>query len=136
MTGVHVRVDVGGEQYALPVQRVKEVVELGELTPVPGTSQTVLGLRNLAGEIVPAFDLARMLGVDAQQGPARLVVVEHEGRRAGLAVSRVLDVSTLAGELEEHESPRLAASTVVEDAMVGVLDLDVVLGEISAEAAA
>jgi purine-binding chemotaxis protein CheW len=132
MTGVHVRVDVGGEQYALPVEHVKEVVEIGELTPIPGASESVLGLRNLAGDIVPVFDLARLLGI-SQQAPGRVVVVEHDGRPAGLAVQGVLDVGALAGELEEHESPYLAASTFVGDAIVGVLDLDLLLEQLVAD---
>jgi purine-binding chemotaxis protein CheW len=132
MTGVHVRVDVAGEQYALPVEHVKEVVETGELAPVPGAPDSVLGLRNLAGDIVPALDLAAMLGIQRQASPARLVIVERDGRPAGLAVNKVLDVGHLAGESHEHESPYLAASVLVGDAMVGVLDLDALLEKLSA----
>jgi purine-binding chemotaxis protein CheW len=127
MTDVHVRVGVGGEQYAMPVRHVNEVVEVGELTPVPGTPDSLLGLRNLGGEIVPALDLARILQIEHDGRPGRLVVVEHGGRRTAFAVDEVIDVGRLAGEMEEHESPYLLASTVIDDAMVGVLSLDVLL---------
>lgn len=135
MTGVHVRVDVGGEQYALPVERVQEVVEVGQLTPVPGTPEGVIGLRNLGGDIVPAVDLARILGVERERAPGRLVVVERTAGRTALAVDAVIDVGQLPGELAEHDSPYLLASTVIDGTMVGLLDLDVVLDSSSQEAA-
>jgi purine-binding chemotaxis protein CheW len=131
MTGVHVRVGVGVEQYALPVEHVREVVEVGDVTPVPGTADGVIGLRNLGGEIVPALDLAQVLHVANDGSPRRLVVVEHRGRRTALAVNEVIDVGPIAGELETHESPHLRASAVVDGEMVGVLDLDVVLADAS-----
>jgi purine-binding chemotaxis protein CheW len=129
MAGVHVRVGVGGEQYALPVEHVREVVEVGDVTPVPGAADGVIGLRNLSGEIVSAVDLARVLHVANDGSPKRLVVVERRGRRTALAVNEVIDVGPIAGNLETHESPQLLASAVVDGEMVGVLDLDVVLAD-------
>jgi chemotaxis signal transduction protein len=120
--GVHVRVRVGGEHYALPVEHVHEVVELGELTPVPGSDSSMLGLRNLGGEILPVFDLASILEIHADGRPERLLVVEHGVRRAAFAVDDVLDVGELTGKPEESESPHLRASTVTGGKLVGVLD--------------
>jgi len=131
MNPVHVRVGVGGEQYAMPVEHVNEVVEVGEVTPIPGTSDSVLGLRNLGGEIVPALDLATILQIECDGRPERLVVVEHGGRRTAFAVDEVIDVGRLAGAMEEHESPYLLASTVIDGAIVGVLALDVLLEQAS-----
>ncbi len=78
------RVRVGGEQYALPVEHVHEVVDLGELTPVPGSADSVLGLLNLDGEIVPTFDLARILQIerDGQSSAS----ARHRVRRAARGV--------------------------------------------------
>jgi purine-binding chemotaxis protein CheW len=133
VSGVHVRVEVGGEQYALPVEHVREVVEAGELTPVPGTADNVIGLHNLAGEIVPALDLAAMVGATAGKGARRLIVVERAGRPLALAVDQVLDVGSLGEGMEEHESPYLLASTIQDEAMVGVLDLEALLADVPGE---
>jgi purine-binding chemotaxis protein CheW len=136
-------VRVGAEQYALPVEYVDEVVDLGELTPVPGAADSVLGLLNLNGEIVPAFDLSKILRIErhghrseldrSKIGRSRLLVTECDGQRAALAVDEVIDVGPLAGTLQESESQHLLASTVIDRTMVGVLAVDVLFDSLASE---
>ncbi len=121
MDTVHVRVRVGGEQYALAVEHVNEIVDVGEITPVPGSPEPTLGLRNHNGEIIPAFDLARILQIERDGDPQRLLVSECDGRRAAFAVNDVIDVGPLTGTMQESESGYLLASTVLDGEMVGVL---------------
>jgi len=128
-TGVHVRVRVAGEQYALPVEHVQEVVDLDELTPVPGAAESLLGLLNLGGEIVPAFDLAKILGIEpgghrAEIGRRRLLVAECGGQRAAFAVDDVLDVGPLASAMQESDARYLLASTVLDGELVGMLAVE------------
>ena|SRR5438132_1502846 len=135
MTDVHVRVAVGQEHYALPVEHVEQVVELGELTPVPGAGEHVLGLRNLSGEIVPAVDLGTILHVAPERAAERLLIVEHGGRRTAVAVNEVLDVGHLTGKMDEHESPYLLATTLVDGTLVGVLAVEHLLQDAAQERA-
>jgi chemotaxis signal transduction protein len=122
---------VGAEQYALPVEYVHQVVDLGGLTPVPGSPDTVLGLRNLNGEILPAFDLARILQIERDGRAPRLLVTECHGQRAAFAVDEVLDVGPLAGTMQESESPHLLASTILDGALVGMLAVDALFDSIA-----
>jgi chemotaxis signal transduction protein len=131
VSAVQIRVRVGAEQYALPVEYVHQVVDLGELTPVPGSPDTVLGLRNCNGEIVPAFDLARILQIERDARPPRLLVTECHGQRAAFAVDEVLDVGPLAGTLQESGSPHLLGSTVLDGALVGVLAVEALFDSIT-----
>lgn len=101
MSGVRVRFRVGDERYALPVEDVLEVAEVGVLAPVPGAPESVLGVRNLHGQVLPVLDLAVVLGVEHEQA-SRLLIVEAESRRAGLAIDEVIDVAELPDE-EAHE---------------------------------
>jgi chemotaxis signal transduction protein len=126
-------VRVGAEQYALPVEYVHQVVDLGELTPVPGSGDIVLGLRNLNGEILPAFDLARILQIGRDGRAPRLLVTECHGQRVAFAVDEVLDVGPLVGTLQESESPHLLASTVLDGTLVGVLAVDALFDSIAPE---
>src|SRR4051812_40742463 len=48
---------LGGESYALEVARVREVLDVGSLTRVPGGSRSLRGLCNLRGHVVPVWDL-------------------------------------------------------------------------------
>nr|WP_282600185.1 chemotaxis protein CheW [Patulibacter sp. SYSU D01012] len=117
------RVRVGREHYALPIEAVREVELLGEPTPVPGAGPHVAGVRALRGELLPVLRLAGMLGV-AGDAPARIVVVEEGGRRAGLAVDAIDDIETVpAGELAPASSPLTSGALVGGEHLIGVLDV-------------
>jgi chemotaxis signal transduction protein len=122
MSGVHVRMRVGNELYALPVGNVLEIAELGELSPVPGTGEMVLGVRNLHGRVLPVFDLALVLGVPGDGQPTTLVVAEDQGRQAGLAIDEVTDVGELPETAAETGSEFLVGSTLDDGKLVGVID--------------
>jgi purine-binding chemotaxis protein CheW len=122
---VHVRFRVGSESFALPVTQVLEVADLGAVARVPGAPSSVLGVRNLRGQVLPVIDLAAVLGTS--HGEARgeqLVIAEDAGRRAGLAIDEVTDVGELPGPLQGADSPFLFGSTLAEGELVGVVDME------------
>jgi purine-binding chemotaxis protein CheW len=127
VASVHVRVRVAGEQYALPVEQVTEVVELEALTEVPGAPDSLLGLRNLRGEILPVIDLASVLGLHRDAQPARLVVATDGGRHAGFAIDEVLDVAALPETSPEHTLGYVRQTAVADGALLGVLDAGALL---------
>jgi purine-binding chemotaxis protein CheW len=132
---VSVTVALGDERYAIPVEHVREIGDLGDVTPVPGTGPAVLGVRNLHGRILPVFDLARVLDVHAETPRRRLVVAEVDGTSAGLAVDVVYDVCDLDTE-QGHPVGDLLSGTVVSDgALIGVVDAPRLLAELEERAA-
>src|SRR2546429_38607 len=70
MSPLHVRVRVSGEEYALPVDDVLEVADIGEIAAVPGATDAVLGVRNLRGHVLPVVELATVLGLPRGSGRA------------------------------------------------------------------
>jgi purine-binding chemotaxis protein CheW len=126
MSRVHVRVRIGPEDYALPVESVTEVAELGDVTPVPGAPAGVLGVRNLRGQVLPVIDMATVFGL-ASGSPGRLVVADLDGRRAGLAVDAVEGVEPVPDISEEAESKHLVGATLIDGSLVGVVDVKSVL---------
>jgi purine-binding chemotaxis protein CheW len=131
---VHVRVRIGPEDYALPVESVTEVAELGDVTPVPGAHAAVLGARNLHGQVLPVIDMAAVFGLSSGS-PNCLVVADHDGRRAGLAVDAVAGVGPLPDVSEEADSKHLVGATLIDASLVGVVDVRSVLDAVGAEAA-
>lgn len=130
MSGVHVRVSIAREHYALPVTRVLEVAELGDLTPVPGSPPEIIGVRNLRGRVIPVMTLATLL--DLPDGkPERIVVVELDERCAGLAVDAVVDVGGLPEASEQVESRYLTGAALVDGLLVGMLDADAILSSVA-----
>ena len=130
MSALFVRVRVAGEHYALPVERVLEVAEPGDLTPVPGSPPQIIGVCNLRGQIVPVVSMSKLLSL-TEEAPGRIVVAELGALRAGLAVEGVLDVSELSNASEPTESPYLSGAILTDGTLVGLLDLDAILSPAS-----
>jgi purine-binding chemotaxis protein CheW len=90
---------LGGEHYALEVARVQEVLDVAQMTHVPGSSPMLRGLFNLRGHVVPVWDLRAPFGLEPAPPTGRgqcVLMVEAAGgatsRVSGLLVDRVSDV--------------------------------------------
>lgn len=93
-----------GEDYGLPISKVREIISLPPVTRLPQTPPFVRGLVNVRGIIVPILDLARFFG----QEPAGatkdtcVVIVEmfSNGRERlfGLVADSVREVVELAND--------------------------------------
>jgi purine-binding chemotaxis protein CheW len=131
---VYVKVRVGSETYALPIESVLEVAELGDLTALPGAGAGVLGMRNFHGQVLPVFDLGHVFGGSRDAMPSRVVVADRSNCLAGLAVDEVTDVGSLPAERAEPESEYLTDAVLEDGALVGVVDLDRVFAALRSDA--
>jgi purine-binding chemotaxis protein CheW len=134
-SSVYVNVRVGGEAYALPIESVLEVAELGDLTTLPGAGTGVLGVTNFHGQVLPVFDLAHVLGSPTSDRPERVVIADHAGLLAGLAVDEIASVGSFDAELEATESDYLTSAALEDGRLVGVVDLDRVFAQLERAAA-
>jgi len=107
-----------GDPYALPVERVREIVRMRPITPVPRVPAPVRGVVSLRGEIVQVIDLRRRLGLPpADGGPsaqrARIVVLNSDdGQLTGLLVDRVSEVLRIDEEALRPPAGREADAVV------------------------
>jgi purine-binding chemotaxis protein CheW len=123
--------ELDGAPYALPVERVREIVRQKPITPVPRLPAEVLGVISLRGRVIQVIDLRRRLALAAgSAGRRSRIVVAHdgEGRVAGFLVDGVLEVATVA---EEAFCDAPAGSTGAVEGLcriggrfVSVVDLD------------
>ncbi len=82
---------VAGEEYALGILEVKEIVEFTTLTKIPSTPQAIRGVVNLRGRVVPVVDLAVRFGLAETQITKRACVVMVEAKWDGdLAIVGIL----------------------------------------------
>lgn len=88
------------EEYGIPVQRVREVIRVGDITRVPQAPEHVRGVTNLRGRILPVVELRSRLGLPAAEVTprSRIVVTEAHGRILGLLVDAVLEVTRIPAE--------------------------------------
>ncbi|HKU62071.1 MAG TPA: chemotaxis protein CheW [Gemmatimonadales bacterium] len=125
------------EAYGVPVQRVREVIRVGEITRVPQAPEHVRGVTNLRGRILPVVELRTRLGLTpASLTPrSRVVVTEAHGRILGLLVDAVLQVTRIPADtvqpppddIRTPEADWLAGVARRPDRLLILLDLDAVL---------
>jgi purine-binding chemotaxis protein CheW len=80
---------------AVDAARVRGIVPLAELTPVPSARQGVVGVVNFSGRPVVVVDLRMRLGfaAESQGAQQRIVVVEASGGHlAGFVADRVANI--------------------------------------------
>jgi purine-binding chemotaxis protein CheW len=91
---------MGGEEYAVMVNDVREVLKLRDLTAVPNTPEYILGVMSLRGTMLTVIDLGRRLGLapGVRDDRARIVVVGTDEEDVGLMVDRVTGVLKIMPE--------------------------------------
>ncbi len=81
---------LGRERYAVGLTHLRQVVPLADLTPLPGSSEGMLGVMNFRGEVGTVWDLARLLEIpQAKAAAPGHVLVMRTDREVGLRVDYV-----------------------------------------------
>jgi len=85
---------IGNETFGVRIASVREIVRVPEITAVPSAPETVEGVINLRGKIIPVMDLRKRFGhVDIQPDKKnRILVVELDNKLVGLIVNAASEV--------------------------------------------
>lgn len=142
LAGKYLTVSLAGEEYALPVLHVREIIKIVDIRRMPQMPAHVRGVVNLRGRVIPIIDLRMSFGFACQDDTEHTCIVVVETRRAsGLltvgfvvdAVSEVLQIA--ASEIEETPDFGVAVNTGYMKAVAKVkgsvkilLNVDRVLG--------
>jgi len=66
---------LAGNDYAVAILQVKEILQYETVTPVPGVQRSIRGVINLRGAVVPVVDLAVKFGLAAAPVTKRTCIV-------------------------------------------------------------
>jgi purine-binding chemotaxis protein CheW len=142
------RMAVGPEVLAVPIEAVREILQVTRMTPLPRTPEFVRGVMNLRGSVVPVIDLSARLGFDATTIGRRSCIVVVECTSVpeeedcepttlvvGLLVDAVFEVfDTLPGEIEavpamgtRAPAASMLGMTRARGQVIGVLAIDHIL---------
>jgi purine-binding chemotaxis protein CheW len=96
---------IGNETFGVRIGAVREIVRVPEITAVPSAPDTVEGVINLRGKIIPVMDLRKRFGqANIQPNKKnRILVVELENKLIGLIVNAASEVLKIAPS--EIEAP-------------------------------
>lgn len=87
---------LGGEEYAISITQVKEIIQYKNATKLPNTPLYMEGIISLRGKIVPVVDLASRLELAvSENSDKRALIVETAGREIGIVVDEVTEVLQL-----------------------------------------
>ena len=114
---------LGAEEYGIGILKIKEIIGMMPITPVPRTPAFVKGVINLRGKVIPVMNLRLKFGMEEIPYTERtcIIVVETRWVRGALLIGIVVDsvsevLNIKNGEIEE--TPVLGAD----------LDTDFILG--------
>lgn len=97
---------IAGENYAVDIERIVEIVTPRAVTRIPNADPTIVGILSLRGTIVTLVDVRRKLrhGSEPVETPdTRIVVIDFRNEIVGFIVDRVLRVvKTEAAGIEPH----------------------------------
>lgn len=113
---------LGSEEYALPIQSVQEVIRFQVPRAVSSSDETLLGVINLRGRIVPVHDVRGQLGIPHEPLPAadqldddvghKIVLVSIDDRMSGVVVDDVSEVLSI--DAAQFEDLPTSGSAIVD----------------------
>lgn len=85
---------LGREEYGLEILKVREIIGMMDITPVPRTPKFVRGVINLRGKVIPVVNLRTKFGMETIEtnGETCIIVVQAEDIEMGIVVDRVSEV--------------------------------------------
>jgi purine-binding chemotaxis protein CheW len=109
---------LGSEEYAVPIEHVREVLRAPAITEVPRAPTHVLGVVTVRGEVVAVIDTRGRLGLGGESTGARIVIVDAGEGPLGLLVDAVTSVVRLpSGSIEPCPQ---GISTAASECVIGI----------------
>ncbi|MGZ4358080.1 MAG: chemotaxis protein CheW, partial [Gaiellaceae bacterium] len=123
---------LGGQRYALPIDRVNEIQQIVAFSDVPAGGQGVVGMVNLRGTVIPAIDLRRAVGVEPREYTLEtpMIITRTGSQTVALIVDEVEDVIELPEDCLQEAPPMHALSSKMigvcrlPDGLMYLLDID------------
>jgi purine-binding chemotaxis protein CheW len=138
LAGKYLTVMLDDEAYGLNVLKIREIIRLQKITPVPQLPDYAKGIINLRGRVIPIVDLRVKFGLKAQFTERTCIVVaqvklsSEQMVQMGVIVDSVDEVITLTGpEIEPTpdfgatvDTTYLLGMAKVKNQVTMLLDLD------------
>lgn len=130
---------LAGEDYGVDILKVQEIKGWEGVTPMPNMPDSILGIINLRGTVVPVIDLRKHFKMESASFDQTTVVIvvkvsdeEHNERTMGMVVDAVSEVHNIAktdlkpapdfGGAVDTESVK--GLVTIDDQMIIMLDID------------
>ena len=129
---------LGDERYAIELKRVREILRINNIVPVPGAQDYVIGITNIRGSVVTVIDGRSRMNLPGQPQTdlSRIIVVEYIDEAVGIVVDSVADVVDLPlsaieanPKMNAHEGNKYIKGVASNDSdLVIIINVDKFLG--------
>ena len=115
---------LGGNEFAVAIEQVQEILVLGPVARVPKTPGFIEGIINVRGKIIPVLNLRKRLEIAgaARDQDARIIVAEVDEQTVGMIVDLVTEVVKLPVSGLEPPPPLITTVSPRFVTSVGKLD--------------
>lgn len=122
------------EIYGIQVSKIREVLRVGKIRPVPGAPYQVLGVINVRGVIVTVIDSRSMFNLQKKEidDLSRIIIVEVDDERSvGILVDFVMEVKDIPenkfeplSSTKDNASRNIQGIAHYQDSVIILLDVD------------
>lgn len=114
--------NLGAEEYAVEVLKVREIIRMTPITHIPNTPPSVEGIINLRGKVIPIISLRNRFCMSSTEDDqhTRIMVMDIDGKLMGFIVDGVSEVIRISNA-EIQPPPSIAAGGIDQDFICGVI---------------
>jgi len=114
--------NLGAEEYAVEVLKVREIIRMTVITHIPNTPPSVEGIINLRGKVIPIISLRNRFSMSGAENDqhTRIMVMDIAGKLMGFIVDGVSEVIRISSA-EIQAPPSMVAGGVDQDFICGVI---------------
>lgn len=118
---------LGEEQYALPIDQIKEVVLTPKIAKVPQTPDFVQGVANIRGNLIAILDLEEKFGIESiedtegENSGNYTLVIESDKFKIGILVKEVPNTLRTYAKNIDNSSGIMQYSSMDESCIKGIV---------------
>ena len=126
--GKYLTFTLANEEYGIGILKIKEIIGMMPVTPVPQTPEFVKGVINLRGKVIPVIDLRLRFAMEAIDYTERtcIIVVEIAGQAGTVLIGIVVDAvsEVLNVKVEEIEETPTFGAKFDTDYILGMAKIE------------
>ncbi len=118
-------------EYGIPITRVREIINLPDITKIPQSPSYLSGITNLRGSVIPVVDLKELIHVaSSERGGTKIIVIASGRITFGLLVDGItgvlsIDETTIesAENLPQGHTEQIEGVAKLEGRLIVLLDV-------------
>ncbi|MFK5913695.1 MAG: chemotaxis protein [Woeseiaceae bacterium] len=128
------------EVFGLNVFKIREVIQVPEITHAPDMPPGVMGMVSLRGTVLPVIDLGQFCGMDVEEPADKLIITEFNNNTQGMLVRSVEQIMRMEWNdirvpptMMSHQMGGLvtAVTELPDKRIVMIVDVEKVLSQTS-----